>query len=172
MLVLNSEPWRGFSGDGQLLSSLTGEDDPAVAAVRAQLKWQNALDPKTVADLTGYSRESVDRAMGILAAQGLLGFDLASGAYFHRVLPFDLTLIEKLNPRLKSATALHRKGAVKLIREKDEIRAEVSSGGVVHRVSLSADESTCTCPWYAKHRDVRGPCKHVLATEMALDQMA
>lgn len=172
MMVLNSEPWRGFSGDGQLLSSLTVEDDPAVAAVKAQLKWQGALDPQTVANVTGHSRESVSRAMEVLAAQGLLGFDLTSGSYFHRVLPFDLSLLEQLNPRLKSAAALHRKGAVKLVRENHKVVAEVSSGGVVHRVSVGVDGNTCTCPWYAKHQDIRGPCKHILATELALDQQA
>ena len=24
----------------------------------------------------------------------------------------------------------------------------------------------CSCPWYGKHQDSRGPCKHVLAVEM------
>ena len=172
MVVLNSEPWRGFSGDGQLLSSLTEVDDPAMIAVKAQLKWQAALEPTVVANLTEHSYEAVNRALEVLAAQGLLGFDLVSGSYFHRVLPFDLSLIEQLNPRLKSATSLYQQGAVKLTRTKDEVRAEISSGGVIHRVSIGSDGSKCTCPWYAKHRDIRGPCKHVLATEMALDQPA
>ena len=170
MMVLNSEPWRGFSGDGQLLSDLTAADDPAVAAVRAQLKWQGALDLKEVARSSGQSGESVGRAVSVLAAQGLLGFDLTSGSYFHRILPFDLSLIDSLNPRLKSADALYRKGAVTLTSSDDEIAAEVSSDGVVHQVAICDGVSTCTCPWYAKHRGTRGPCKHVLATEMALEQ--
>jgi len=171
-MVLNSEPWRGFSGDGQLLSALTTTDDPAVAAVKAQLNWADSLDPERVGDLTGHSRSSVDRALGVLAAQGLLGFDLVSGSYFHRVLPFDLTLIDKLNPRLKSADALYRKGAVALMNTSDAPAAEVSSDGVVHQVSVRDGFSTCTCPWYAKHQGTRGPCKHVLAAEMALEQPA
>ncbi|MBT8415649.1 MAG: SWIM zinc finger family protein, partial [Boseongicola sp.] len=28
----------------------------------------------------------------------------------------------------------------------------------------------CTCPWFAKNAGQRGPCKHVLAVEMDLDQ--
>ena len=170
MTVLNSEPWRGFSGDGQLLSGLSADDEAAVSAVKAQLKWQDTLDPDTVADLTGHERTSVERAMDVLAAQGLLGFDLVSGAYFHRVLPFDLSLIESLNPRLRSATELFNQAAVEVTQQDDVFVAEVSSGGVVHRVTLGSDGSTCTCPWYARHRGIRGPCKHVLATEMALDR--
>ncbi len=169
VMALNSEPWRGFSGDGQLLAELASSDDAAVAAVKAQLKWQGALDPDQVAAAVGRSRASVENAMGILAAQGVLGFDLRSSSFFHRVLPFDLTLIEKLNPRLKSAKALYEKGAVKLQNSKDGDFAEIESDGVVHRVSYGANESTCTCPWYSKHQGTRGPCKHVLAADMALD---
>lgn len=172
MIVLNSEPWRGFSGDGQLLSNLGSSSDAAVAAVKAQLKWQGVLDPKQVAAAVGHSKPSVESAMGILAAQGVLGFDLQSGSYFHRVLPFDMSLIEKLNPRLKSANALYTNGAVRLGRSEDGGSAEVQSDGVVHRVTFGPNGSTCTCPWYAKHQGTRGPCKHVLATEMAMDDSA
>ncbi len=168
-LVLNSEPWRGFSGDGRLLSDLASSDDAAVAAVKAQLQWQGALDLNQVSAATGHDRAAVRNAMGALAAQGVLGFDLETGAYFHRILPFDLTLIEKLNPRLKSASKLHDAGAVRLKRTEEGHSAEVKSDGVVHRVKLGADGSTCTCPWFSKHQGLRGPCKHILATEMALD---
>lgn len=170
MLVLNSEPWRGFSGDGQLLSDLGSPDDAAVAAVKAQLKWQGTIDLDQVSVATGYDKAGVRSALGFLAAQGVLGFDLPSGSYFHRVLPFNLSLIEKLNPRLKSAGALHRAGAVKLSSSEDGHTAEIESDGVVHRVTYGSNGSTCTCPWYAKHQGTRGPCKHVLATEMALDE--
>ncbi|MEL7187218.1 MAG: SWIM zinc finger family protein [Pseudomonadota bacterium] len=172
MLVLNSEPWRGFSGDGQLLSDLGSPDDATVAAVKAQLKWQGIIDLDQVSRLTGYDEAGVQRALGFLAAHGVLGFDLPSGSYFHRVLPFDLSLIEKLNPRLKSADALYKAGAVKLSRSEDGHAAEIESDGIVHRVTYGSSGSTCTCPWYAKHLGTRGPCKHVLATEMALNESA
>ena len=155
-----------------LFSATAGAQEAATAAVKAQLKWQGTLDVGSVAAATGRSEASVLSAMGVLAAQGVLGFDLQSSAYFHRVLPFDLTLIEKLNPRLKSANALLRDRAVTVHSSADAHSAEVESNGVVHRVSIGPDGSTCTCPWYAKHQGSRGPCKHVLATEMALDAPA
>lgn len=169
-MVLNSEPWRGFSGDGQLLSDLGIADDAAIAGVRAQLTWQGAIDPDEIATTTGYDSTEVRSALASLAAQGLLGFDLLSGSYFHRVLPFDLSIIEKLNPRLKSATALYESGAVTVTAIDDGHIAEVASDGVVHRVTSGSAEVTCTCPWYAKHQGTRGPCKHVLATEIALER--
>ncbi|MGL4942941.1 MAG: SWIM zinc finger family protein [Thermoguttaceae bacterium] len=32
------------------------------------------------------------------------------------------------------------------------------------------DVSKCTCPWYAKHQGERGPCKHVLAVQLMLEE--
>ncbi len=170
LLALNSEPWRGFSGDGQLLSSVGASDNSALALLKAQLKWQSVLDAKQLSQDTGLNHEAVENALASLAAQGLLGFDLQAGAYFHRALPFDLSLIERLNPRLKSAEELYRKGAVKVRVDGSSVSAEVQSDGVTHRVILGESCSTCTCPWYAKHQGARGPCKHVLATEMALEE--
>jgi uncharacterized Zn finger protein len=34
-------------------------------------------------------------------------------------------------------------------------------------VRLHDGRRSCTCPWYATHRDTRGACKHVLAVELA-----
>jgi len=168
--VLNSEPWRGFSGDGSLLSDLALQDNPAIAAVRAQLNWQSALDPGKIAENSGHSQMLVDRALSVLAAQGFLGFDLTVGAYFHRVLPFDLALLERTNPRLKGAMILCGQDAVEILQKGTCVSAVAHSGGISHRVSIAGTSSSCTCPWYAKHKNARGPCKHILATEMTLDK--
>lgn len=52
VLVLNAEPWRGFSGDGGQLSDLTAADTGA-AAIRAQLNWQDRLEFDALAHATG-----------------------------------------------------------------------------------------------------------------------
>lgn len=165
-LVLNAEPWRGFSGDGGLLSRMAKSDMSGVAAVTAQLNWQDWIDPSEMAMATGLAPEVVDVALAELAAGGRLGFDLQQAGYFHRELPFDMSRIEGLNPRLKSAKALFDKGAVRWAGD----LAEVVSSDVTHRVSQGEDGWRCTCPWYAKNARQRGPCKHVLAVEMDLDQ--
>ncbi|MEM6819157.1 MAG: SWIM zinc finger family protein [Pseudomonadota bacterium] len=172
LLVLNAEPWRGFSGDGQVLSQLVDIDQRVLAEVRAQLAWQAAIDPLHIASVTRQNTDTVAHALSVLAAQGLVGFDLVAEAYFHRELPFDLSLIERLNPRLKSARALLESGAVAIEQTPQGHAADVHSSGVIHRVTVTQDGFTCTCPWYAKHQGERGPCKHILATQMRMDSAA
>ncbi|MDU8946400.1 SWIM zinc finger family protein [Ovoidimarina sediminis] len=165
-LVLNAEPWRGFSGDGGVLSKIASEDDTAVAAVRAQLNWQDRIDMTTLAGATGLTISEISRALAKLAAIGLLGFDLHSGCYFHRVLPFDMKRVEGLNPRLKAARGLVDKGTVYIKGDSALVESETA----VHTVSPSEEGWRCTCPWFAKNGIERGPCKHVLAVEILLDQ--
>jgi hypothetical protein len=43
--------------------------------------------------------------------------------------------------------------------------AVVRSGAVTYHVR---DGKSCTCPWWAKHRGERGPCKHALAVRMTV----
>ncbi|MEM9762193.1 MAG: SWIM zinc finger family protein [Pseudomonadota bacterium] len=164
-LALNAEPWRGFSGDGGLLAELIGADDPGVAALRAQLAWQDRLSPTSLSDATGLRPDRLEQALAVVATEGLVGFDLSTSAYFHRVLPFRLDRMERLNPRLKSARKLFDAGAVTLGTDV----ATVSSDGVVHELRITAGQLTCTCPWYAKHKGARGPCKHALAVELAME---
>jgi hypothetical protein len=109
----------------------------------------------------------VSSALAALATRGLVGFDLAEGGYFQRALPFVLDLVEALHPRLVAARKLVSDGAVAL--ERGVRAAKVRSGDVVHRVRLDAGGAACTCPWYAKYRGERGPCKHVLAATLVVD---
>ena len=165
-LVLNAEPWRGFSGDGGVLHGLADAETPGLAEVVAQLNWQDQIEPGNLAGLTGLSEEAVGIALVRLAAGGRVGFDLSRNAYFHRELPFDMARIDGLNPRLKSARALFEKGAVSW--EGDAAR--VASSDVIQTVTRTDDGWRCTCPWSAKNKGQRGPCKHILAAEMELER--
>lgn len=162
-LVLNSEPWRGFSGDGQLLSDLARTQDEGLASLKAQLHWQSVLQPAGLAEACGLTLAQTERGLAHLAASGLLGFDLTSGAYFHRILPFALEKLEQMNPRLGSARALVASGVVTPLPGGG---ADILSGDVTHRVRHTANHTTCTCPWFAKYQSTRGPCKHILAAEI------
>ncbi len=165
-IVLNAEPWRGFSGDGSILSALAGDSGRHDAMLRAQLNWQTRLDEASLAEASGLTREEISSGLARLAAAGLLGYDLARRSWFHRVLPFDLGRLEQLNPRLKAARQLVENGAVTI--GADGRSAEVSSADVIHRVSVDAGGHRCTCPWFARNGKVRGPCKHALAVELTL----
>lgn len=170
-LALSAEPWRGFSGEGQALRALMRMDDErAVAQVRAQLNWQAVIDTAELAAKLGVAASSVEDSLRILGASGLVGFDLAArsegaeGRYFHRVLPFDLSSVEDMHPRLADARELMARGAVHIAKA-SPIDAQVTSGGTVHSVRETDGELRCTCPWFAKYQGERGPCKHVLAVE-------
>nr|WP_319384127.1 SWIM zinc finger family protein [uncultured Roseibium sp.] len=167
-LVLNAEPWRGFSGDGGTLSGLAASSGDTVANVRAQLNWQDRIDVETLASATGLETDTVENALADLAARGLVGFDLGQDGYFHRVLPFDLAPLDDLNPRLKAARELCETSAVTMTPS----GAEVAGKDVVHTVARDGEGWRCTCPWFAKHGRQRGPCKHMLAVEMQLERSA
>lgn len=167
-LLISPEVWRGLSGEGQALSELTGaEGKEAIGRVRAQLGWASVIEPAALAARAKVDPAACEQALAVLGARGLVGYDLDSGAYFHRELPFDLELVDKLQPRLKAAKKLLAAGAVR-IEGRQPVIAFVKSGEVEHRVQLLDEGSKCTCPWYAKHKGERGPCKHVLAVQLSL----
>ncbi|MBM0106658.1 SWIM zinc finger family protein [Steroidobacter sp. S1-65] len=165
-LSLTAEPWRGFSGEGQALSAMMQADDSAVSAVltrvRAQLQWQAALDVNVLAREMNVATHVVSDALRIIGASGLAGYDVLGGHYFHRVLPFDLSMLEDLHPRLKDAKSILLGEGVKVLRQRP-FEAEVKSGDIPHHVREVDHELRCTCAWFAKHQGERGPCKHVLA---------
>ena len=162
-LVLSAEVWRGFSGEGQALQSLVLADEGRPAsAVRARLHWQDTLRSDALAADLQWPVADVDRALQLLGASGLVGYDLVHGAHFHRVLPLDLAQLDDMNPRLADARALLQADAVRLL-STTPLDAEVHSADVSYRVREVDGMLRCTCPWFAKHQGERGPCKHVLA---------
>ncbi len=169
-LTSSPETWRGFSGEGQALSALATEPPP-LARAQAALSWQSELTPEGLAAATGLELEDARRALVWLGTRGVVGYDVTAGSWFHRVLPFDLETatrwIEEEQPRLRAARELHAAGAVRWRVRGETVDAEVTTD-VVHRVQLGPDDERCTCPWYAKHRGERGPCKHVLAVQLAV----
>jgi hypothetical protein len=82
-----------------------------------------------------------------------------------------MALVEKLQPRLANARKLIAEGKVR-IGARSATRSEVfvASSGVEHRVRLLGADVKCTCPWFAKHGTARGPCKHILAARILLEE--
>jgi hypothetical protein len=169
-LVLSPEASRGFSGEGQALSALASQRwGDVLPRVRATLRWQTRVNPGALAAEIGLSSEEIHAALSALGSRGLVGFDVAEGAFFHRELPFDLALVESLHPRLMDARKIVGGGGVRISRRDDNrIEAFVPGTEVEHRVVVTDDGTACTRPWHAKHRGERGPCKHVLAVQVVL----
>jgi hypothetical protein len=170
-LLLSPDVWRGFSGEGQVLTRLAGEDwKIVVPEVQAMLRWEAAVDIEHLSRRTGASSETIRAALSALGSRGLVGFDLESGSYFHRELPFDLSAVEMLQPRLRNARKLVAEGKVHVSSRSDDLlEATVAGSGVEHRVRVASEGAKCTCPWFSKYQGNRGPCKHVLAVQLLLE---
>lgn len=164
VLALSPESSRGFSGEGGVLWDLADEQSADDAdLVSALLAFEPRIDIRRLAAESGLAEERVTRALGRLGAAGRVGYDAAEAAYFHRELPYDADRLATMHPRLRDATTLVESGAVRL----DGDTAYVRSGDTEHVVRRTDDGDRCTCPWFAKHKGSRGPCKHVLATDLA-----
>ncbi|WP_433367865.1 SWIM zinc finger family protein [Actinoplanes sp. CA-142083] len=165
-LTLSPEPYRGFSGEGAVLASLAGDEAADDAELlSALLSWDPTIDVDALADCSGLTRERVRDALTQLGTAGRVGYDVAEAGYFHRTLPYDVAAVAKMNPRLVAARALVAAGAVTV----ESAVAVVRSGDETYHVR---DAASCTCPWWAKHRGERGPCKHALAVRMATSDVA
>lgn len=164
VLALSPEASRGFSGEGGVLWDLADEQSSDDAdLISALLAFQPRIDVGQLSAEAKLSEQRVVRALGRLGAAGRVGYDAAEGAYFHRELPYDADRLAVMHPRLRDATALLASGAVRL--ELDT--AIVTSAGTEHVVRRTSEGNRCTCPWFGKHQGGRGPCKHVLAVELA-----
>ena len=164
VLLLSPGVNRGFSGEGGLLHELAAdlavEDAETVAAL---LGWTGPVDIDDVTSAAGFDRDRVRAALAVLATAGRVGYDLTELAYFRRELPYDVSRVEELNPRLRAARQLVADAAVRPTDDGFEVR----SGERTYLVHRTSDGRVgCTCPWWAEHRGGRGPCKHVLATSL------
>ncbi|GHT26385.1 hypothetical protein FACS18942_03750 [Planctomycetales bacterium] len=97
---------------------------------------------------------------------------MGSASYYHRVLPFDLDLVEQLQPRLLNARKLIDENKVRItLKSKERTEAFVQGTDAEYFVRLTEDGAKCTCQWYAKHQGSRGPCKHILAAELVQTEL-
>lgn len=164
-LGLTEQTWRGHSGEGALLPALaspTVRDD--AETISALLAFEPVLDIPGLARDAALDDTAVRDALAVLASSGRIGWDLHDGAYFHRELPDDPDRVDADNPRLVAARALVATGAVtESGPDTWTVRGSGSGSTVGHRVT---DPGRCTCTWYLRHADRRGPCRHILAVRI------
>ncbi|MQY10339.1 hypothetical protein SRB5_04460 [Streptomyces sp. RB5] len=162
-LTLSPAVSRGFSGEGAVLESLAAESAAEDAdLLSVLLAWEPRVDIADLAARAGLDTARVRAGLTHLGTSGRIGYDVAEAAYYHRELPFDTSRVERANPRLRDARALVAEGAVRL----DGATGLVRSGEVTYQVHERDGELGCTCPWWAKYRGGRGPCKHALAVRL------
>lgn len=159
VLTLSPELSRGFSGEGGVLVDLAAPDAHVVDRVLETISWAPGADPATIAFAIGEPESSVRQALTVLGTSGLVGFDVATGQYHHRALPFDPTRAAKDNPRLVKAREL-----VDAVARLGDDAWTIDRGDHAQQVRQAADGGwSCTCPWWSQYVGSRGPCSHVLA---------
>ena len=165
-LSLTAKSYEGYSGEGALLDSLsTPKILECADKIDDILNFESRLDIDKISKSIGIVKNDMNDAMELLAVSGKLGFDVRDRAFFHRELPDDPDRVLKDNPRLV--------GAKKLVEDTEYIDDNiwhVKSGDTTYRVIYPTDENLenakCTCTWYLKHQNDRGPCKHILAVKL------
>ena len=165
-LSLTAKSYEGYSGEGALLDSLsTPKILECADKIDNILNFESRLDIDKISKSIGIVKNDMNDAMELLAVSGKLGFDVRERAFFHRELPDDPDRVLKDNPRLV--------GAKKLLEDTEYIEDNiwhVRSGETTYRVIYPTDENLenakCTCTWYLKHQNSRGPCKHILAVKL------
>lgn len=170
-LSLTAKSYEGYSGEGALLDSLSDlkilECSDRIDSI---LNFESRLDIDKMSKSVGMIKSDTNAALELLAVSGKLGFDVREGAFFHRELPDDPDRVLKDNPRLI--------GAKKLIEDTEYSEDNiwhVKSVNTTYRVIYPADENIdnakCTCTWYLKHKNGRGPCKHILAVKLKKEKV-
>ncbi|MCA9059398.1 MAG: SWIM zinc finger family protein [Planctomycetaceae bacterium] len=178
--LVSPELSRGFSGEGQMLERLaTGQWQAALPVVTDTLNWQSQIDSGALGVKSGLGEAQVESALAVLGSRGLVGFDVTTSRYFHRVLPFDLDQLGSNQPRLKAARQLVADHGVRPAIGTSVVDSNAASGGpsnwlvqgtgVEHFVRLRPEGDRCTCQWFNRYQGNRGPCKHILAARLLVD---
>ena len=159
--------WRGFSGEGVALELLLEDLPESLIQAFDNYSYTNQeFNPALMSFEEGIDITKIENLATKLSAMGLLGYDLERNGFFYRRLPFKLSRILSLNPRLKGAEKLLAENKVNIILKNDTtIEAKVEGSGVHHYVVLKGDAQKCTCTWFSKNQGERGACKHILAVK-------
>ena len=170
-LSLSRDAWRGFSGEGAALESLVEDiPDDWIDALDKYSYANQAFNPTLLAIDEDLPLEKINSMTARLSSIGLLGFDVDENNFFYRRLPFKLSRILSLNPRLKDAEKLLAEDKVIIVSKNgNRIEARVAGTGVNHTVILDGEQERCTCTWFSRHQGERGLCKHVLAVKKKLN---
>jgi hypothetical protein len=159
-LLLTPGAYRGFSGEGSLLTLLARPDARRVGERLAdELAWEPTIEVSRLARHLNLAPADVDAGLVWLAAAGRVGYDLAERTWFHRDLPVDAAAILTRNPRLARAQRIAESET--MARHDGGWRVPGTYGQ--HHVADTGGRLRCDCIWEDKHADTRGPCTHILA---------
>ena len=165
-LSLTAKSYEGYSGEGALLDSLSDLKILEYAdKIDNILNFESILDLDKISESTGIIKNDIKNAIELLAVSGKLGFDVQEKAFFHRELQDDPDRVLKDNPRLVGAKKL-MEGISHVEDDIWHVKSQDTTYRVIYPKDLGAQNAKCTCTWYLKHQNSRGPCKHILAVKL------
>ena len=165
-LSLTAKSYEGYSGEGALLDSLSDLKILEYAdKIDNILNFESILDLDKISESTGIIKNDIKNAIELLAVSGKLGFDVQEKAFFHRELPDDPDRVLKDNPRLVGAKKL-MEGISHVEDDIWHVKSQDTTYRVIYPKDLGAQNAKCTCTWYLKHQNSRGPCKHIFAVKL------
>ena len=165
-LSLTAKSYEGYSGEGALLDSLSDLKILEYAdKIDNILNFESILDLDKISESTGIIKNDIKNAIELLAVSGKLGFDVQEKAFFHRELPDDPDRVLKDNPRLVGAKKL-MEGVSHVEDDVWHVKSQDTTYRVIYPKDLGAHNAKCTCTWYLKNQNSRGPCKHILAVKL------
>lgn len=169
--TISRDAWRGFSGEGAVLESLIEDIPDSLLDAFDKYSYANQeFNPSLLAIEENIDFGKMNNISTRLSAMGLLGYDVDENGFFYRRLPYKLSRILSLNPRMKDAEKLLTENKVEIIsQQSDRVEARVAGSGVSHTVILEGEKEKCTCTWFSRHQGERGLCKHVLAVKKKLN---
>ncbi|MFB9310013.1 hypothetical protein BJY17_000532 [Agromyces hippuratus] len=174
LLGITKEAWRGFSGEGSLVSALAEPDATGHAAlVSALLAFEPAIDVERLRLESGLTMAEVESGLAVLAASGRVGWDVHARAHFHRELPDDPERVTRGNPRVDAARRLVAQHLVVPGVQPGEwlVHAGNRDDPAVYSVRGADGAARCTCTWQLTGGSDRGPCKHVLAVQIMMKEI-
>lgn len=162
-------------------SSVTEEQTKKALDVLIEL---GAVSPQSFGDELGVKPSVASSYLQKLTLIGAAMYDRNSGQYFHRQLfpQLDLTRNDDSSREERFGVKLNASSAVTIlstlrIKDSKEYRASVLSDKETNTVVLSKDEdlrvtyAQCNCSFFNFNKLKLGPCRHIVATSLAVDAL-
>jgi ribosomal protein S25 len=178
-----AQDWASKARFSALAPTSSVSEEQTKKALDALIKLV-AVTPKSFAEELGVKPSLASSYLQKLTLIGAAMYDRNSGQYLHRQLfpQLDLTrnddssLEERFGVKLCSASAVTISSTLR-INNSNEYRASVLSDKETNTVVLSKDEdlrvtyAQCNCSFFNFNKLKLGPCRHIVATSLAVDSL-
>lgn len=187
-LVLSGWTRNDWSVDSAFDALIPQVDLPpgSVEHVHHYLSQHFSAPAEQIGTYTDVAGPQLEQALFQLCRAGRVIFDPSTRRYRLRELfdePLDVQKYFRPNPHLEQAQALAAAEQVTLHsvgrqQERPETRATgaVAEGDEIYQVIASVDDNgrlrfgRCQCPFFDTHLMSRGPCPHILAVRLAMEE--